>query len=234
MADWRSAIGPVLKSLPTLLGGGLAGAALTWYVNQPMPTVVTYRVITTTVVAVEGPAARAVIPKLRIQLDGKEVKSLYTHTIELSVPRGPHVDRAEVAIAFSGLSLEWDLLTSRLREFGTTTEPTRVFGMISEAPSPVHRIDCEPLKDGARCVLSPLSSATRGSFRVTLAINRRQAPSVVMAEKNVELIKAEDFLEREATSLRAMLTRVAPWAGLALALGFGVGRLLSFWRESRR
>jgi len=52
----------------TFLGGGLAGQVFNWLVNRPKASIVSYRIVTTTLAA---PEAAGLIPNLRV-LIGQE------------------------------------------------------------------------------------------------------------------------------------------------------------------
>jgi len=217
----RPGLPTVLAAVLTFLGGGLAGAVFTWYVNRPQPTTVTYRIATTTIGA--DPEARSVVPNLKIQVGKTEIAVLYVHDIEFSVPRGPHVDSGEVAITFPP-SL-----------FPGSVTSTRLFGTLSESPSPVHRIQCTPLDNGSRCVMGPLSPANLGIFRVRVATNHPDAPRVVMVIKNVEFIKAEEFLSRESRSKKNLMELLLMMSTVAAVASAVLGeRVWRQWRLSRK
>jgi hypothetical protein len=68
--------------------------------------------------------------------------------------------------------------------------------MTTQAPSPLHRIDCALLKNGARCTLAPLSTEQRRFFAVTLATDREAEIGVVMIGKGVRLLTTEELTSR--------------------------------------
>ncbi len=225
--------GVTVVVLVSLLGGGLAGSVFTWYMTRTEPTLVTYNVTTTAVRA--DRAVRSVVPDLKIQVGREEITALYTHNVEFSVPRGPYVDSAEVAVTFRGGHVLWDEFLRRTPSEVFRGSEVRIFGMTAEAPSPVHKIECNRLKDGARCAMGPLSARTQGNFSVILATNQSQKPSVVMTGKGVEFIKSEEFLAREARSLRGIFSQAAPYIGALVGFLLGViveiGQRL--WRRRR-
>lgn len=217
--------GILVTLLATLLGGGLAGSVFTWHMTQPEPTLVTYNVTTTAVRA--DPTLKSAVPDLKIQVGGEEIVALYTHTVQLGVPRGSHVDRAEVAITFPKAHVRW------FGRFGGEPGELRIFGMTSEAPSAVHKIDCDRLPNGARCTIGPLSPGTRGHFAATIAANQGLKPDVVMTGKGVELVSPEELLAREAKSLRSIFTRMTTYVWPAAGLLFGALLSLALLRFRR-
>jgi len=219
----------IVTALVSLVGGGLAGSVFTWYMTRTEPTLVTYNVTTTAVRA--DRAVKSVVPDLKIQVGREEITALYTHNVEFSVPRGSHIDSAGVAVTFGGGHVLW-FLPGKRSEVLIGSE-IRVFGMTTEAPSPLHKIECDRLKDGARCAMGPLSAGIRGHFSVILATNQSQKPSVVMTGKGVELIKSEEFLAREARSLRGIFTQAAPYIGGVIgAFAVAIAALLRhLWRR---
>lgn len=88
----------VLLLLVGIFCGGLGGSVFTWYVNRPRPTVLSYRIATTTL---SDPGGSRLIPNLWVQIGGSTIQELYAHSIELLPRQGPFVDQAEVAFNFA-------------------------------------------------------------------------------------------------------------------------------------
>jgi hypothetical protein len=212
--------GTFLTVMAALLGGGFAGAVFQWYVTRPEPTVVTYTVTTT---AVRAGTLKTAVPDLKILVAGEEIPALYTHTVQVAVARGRDVETAELAIELPQSSL--------IKLFGyPDTEPkeTRIFGVSTEAPSAIHKIECTQLSNGARCTISPLSTKTKGHFAVTIAASQGFNPRVVMSGKDVELVRAQEFLTQEAKSLWSVFSGMAAYSSalVGVVLGVVVSRLL--------
>src|SRR5579859_2951954 len=108
--------------LPLIVGifcGGLGGSVFTWYINRPRPTVVTYRIATTTLTA---PEASGLIPDLKVLVRGIPIQGLYAQNMEILPRQGPFVASATVAFSFYS--------------------PVRIYGIHLESPSDLHRLDC--------------------------------------------------------------------------------------------
>lgn len=176
----RPSIGIIVTAIISFLSGGLAGAVFTWWVNRPEATTVTYSVNSITIA---DPTTIGVVPKLQLRIGAEDVGALYTQSVLLSSPGGPHLDRIEVALHFEP----------------TTGQPLRVFGLASDSPTPLHSIQCAELKSGARCTLGPVSSSNSGPFRITIASNEKSAPKVITTAKGVQLLNAESFLKTQQT-----------------------------------
>ena len=201
---------PIL--LPTVLAGGLAGAVFTWYINRPQMTTLAYTITTTAIVA--DPAARSAVPNLRIQVGDEEVRSLFTHTIEFTVPAGQYAQSADVAITFS---------------------PVRMFGMSAPPPSAVHLLSCVPNTNGVRCSMGPLSPRHPAAFKVTIATDRASGPKIETATRDVELVSLNDYARRGkfwTVSLGDLLASAVASVAAGLFLWWGwrggglVGRLM--------
>lgn len=214
-------LGYVVTVMAALGGGGLAGAVFQWYVTRPEPTVATYDVATTAVLA--DRTLKTVVPDIKILVAGEEIPALYTHTVQVAVARGRDVDSADLAITFSQDS------NIGFPFFRDDSEPKklRIFGVSAEAPSAVHKIDCTQLPNGARCTIKSLSLKTDGHFAVTIATNRRSEPEIVMNGKDVELVSAQRFLDLESKSSWAVFTGLAAysWALVGLIIGVVFSRL---------
>lgn len=181
--------------LPLIVGicfGGLGGAVFTWYVNRPRPTIVTYRIATTTLMA---PEASGLIPDLKVVIRGTATQSLYSQNIEMRPRQGPFVDQAEVAFSFSS--------------------PVRIYGIHLESPSDLHRLECtgfaakakSPIQlpdltteiTSVQCIMKPILYQRNEThpFRVTIATDSSEVPHVVVAAKNLELVPADEFSPKE-------------------------------------
>lgn len=176
-----------------VLCGGLAGSVLTWWVNRPKLTEVTYSVSTTTVGT--DATVKNLIPELRLQIAGEDIPVVYTHAVEFKTNDGPYLESAEVAITFP--------------------KPVRIFGMTAESPSALHRISCSQLTEGTRCTMSPVSVNPPNAYRVTIATNQKQASSVITVTKGLVLSRIEDVLARQSRIGRIFWNSLDP---LVLAL----------------
>ncbi len=165
------------------LSGGLAGAVFNWYMNKPQLTTITYSVTTTPFAPTE---ATTLIPNLKIQVGNEKIMALYAHTIEFQIRRGPHADRADVAITFP--------------------RKIRIYGLSAESPSRVHSASCTRFPDGVQCTMSPIEPTTP-RYRVALATDAKEAPAVVMVAKNVELLKTDEFLTGQTWWLHYLTTQ---------------------------
>ena len=68
----------------TLVSGGLAGSTLTYWLNRPKPTIINYRVVTTTLAA---PEAVGLVPGLKVLIGSEAATALYAHSIDLAPNR---------------------------------------------------------------------------------------------------------------------------------------------------
>lgn len=167
---WTNILGPQL--LTGILCGGLGGAAFTWFIQRPNPTIITYAVTTTSLGA--DPAVKGVVPDLKLHVDTEEVAVIHTHNVEFGAQQGQFLEHADVAIVFHS--------------------PVRFFGrVLAEAPSPVQHVDCKQTISSVLCSISPVMVG-KGYFRVVVATDQKQAPTAVMVARNADLVKAEDYL----------------------------------------
>ena len=216
--------------LPLIVGifcGGLGGSVFTWYVNRPRPTVLTYRIATTTLSA---PEAVGLIPDLKVLIAGKPIQALYAHNIELLPRQGPYIEQADVAFSFSS--------------------SVRVYGIHLESPSALHYLECSgrALKktiqlpdatteiNAVRCTLKPIyfqASDTR-PFRITIATDSSEIPRVLMAAKNVELVPADEFSPKERLSTSYLVTALAVLGGLCGCLFAFLYATFLEWRKAER
>jgi hypothetical protein len=181
--------------LPLIVGifcGGLGGSVFTWYINRPKPTVVTYRIATTTLSA---PEASGLIPDLKVLIGGNPIQALYAQNMELLPRQGPFVEQAEVAFSFSS--------------------PVRIYGIHQESPSVLHHIECAglvtnskatvPLPDLSReissveCTIRPIlvQGSDTHPFRITIATDKSEVPRVLVAAKSLELVPADQFSPKD-------------------------------------
>lgn len=199
--------------IAAFLGGGLAGAIFTWFVNLPQPTVVTY---TRTVTALEESEVTSIIPNLKIQVGDERVKAVYVHLLNFEIHSGPYIDSLNVAITFP--------------------DKARIFGKASRAPSPVHHIGCESIMDmdGVLCAMAPITRLTQGfnNYQVTLATDQKRPPVVVTAAKNVELLEASLFQARKKWPIPISAPALLAMS-LSVILYFVVFPVL-FFRRTRR
>jgi hypothetical protein len=185
--------------LPLIVGifcGGLGGSIFTWYVNRPKPTVVTYRIATTTLSA---PEAAGLIPDLRVLIAGAPIQALYAHNMELLPRQGPFVDQADVAFSFSS--------------------PVRIYGIHEESPSVLHHLECVGFAatsksiiqlpsatnevSSVQCTMRPIlfQAGDTRPFRVTIATDRSEVPRVLIAAKSLELVPADQFSSKDQDKL---------------------------------
>lgn len=195
----RISASTILTVLITFVSGGFAGAVFTWYVNRPQATVLTYAITTTSLGTSE---VSSVVPNLKLQIGSENIEALYTHTIELTVAKGPFVDKAEFAI--------------------TLPTEARIFGMRSDAPSALQSISCGPMPTGSKCTLGPLSSKVSKPFRVAIATNRREWPSIDVVAKNVDLMSSAEYLKQSQDSI---FSNFPDW----LKVMFGIAGFAAAW-----
>jgi hypothetical protein len=205
--------------LPLIVGiccGGLGGSIFTWYMNRPRPTVLTYQIVTTTLSA---PEAVGLIPDLKVFIGGSPIQALYAHSMELLPRQGPFVDQADVAFSFSS--------------------PVRIYGIHQESPSALHHLDCvglaantmanvqlpNPAKEvgSLQCTIRPILFQGNDThpFRIAIATDKSEAPHVLIAARNIELVPADQFSSKDQ--------RRSSWvdsvAGLA---GILIGNIISW------
>src|ERR1039458_8879713 len=146
----------------------LGGAVFTWWINSPKPTVVTYRVISTTLA---DPQAAGLIPNLKVLIGAEPIQELYAYTVELVPRQGPFAERAEFAVTFS--------------------KAIHVYGIRPESPSALHKLSCARLEQtasvpnkadtaltlGYNCQMSPVKAGT-GLFAVVLATDSKESPKI--------------------------------------------------------
>jgi hypothetical protein len=204
----RISAATILTVLLTFVSGGFAGAVFTWYVNRPQATVLTYAITTTSLGTSE---VSSVVPNLKIQIGSENIDALYTHTIELTVAKGPFVDKAEFAI--------------------TLPAEARIFGMRSDAPSALQSISCSAMPTGSKCALGPLSSKVSKPFRVAIATNRREWPSIDVVAKNVDLMSSTEYLKQSQTSI---FSNIPDWLeAMVVIAGFAAAWLWGITLENR-
>jgi hypothetical protein len=181
--------------LPLTVGifcGGLGGSVFTWYMNRPKPTILTYRIATTTLSA---PEAVGLIPNLKVLIGGSPIQALYAYNVELLPRQGPFADQADVAFSFSS--------------------PVRIYGIHQESPSDLHHLECSglsassktivPLPDSTKeissveCTMRPIlfQGSDTHPFRITMATDKSEAPHVFIVAKNLDLVPADDFSPKD-------------------------------------
>jgi hypothetical protein len=175
---------PSLAIMATLLSGGLAGSVFTYLVNRPKTTVVSYSLSSATIADTES---GSLVPGLRVQIGNQDVRNLYTHSIVLTVTKGPQIDSADVAIDFPPN-------TKFFGEAGVTT------------PSPVHKLDCGKIPSGLICKMSPVRGEDKlPPFRISVATDEKADPELVTSTKGLELQPAQETLtaaSKQATYLQ--------------------------------
>jgi hypothetical protein len=180
-------------ALIALATGGLGGAFFNaWWSNRS--TVVTYTVTTTTIGTDQR--VKSLLPDIKIQVGNQELPLIHTHTVELRPQSGPYSDRAEIALVFPpGVHL--------------------LSKAVTETASPLHKIGCSDLANGATCQIGPLSPGN-GFFRVSFAATgTNDSPEVTIVAKGVELAKAEAVLaDRGSNRLNTVLSSLGSPLGL--------------------
>lgn len=162
--------GLVSTLIITALFGGLAGSVFTWYVNRPRPTVLQY-VITTTSIGAD-PNLISLVPDLQLRIGEENIQAFHTHTILLSVVGGQRTEEVDLAV-----QLEPD---------------TRVFGIRTDAPSPLHKLGCVPETWGFRCLLGPLTPGPQAQFHIVLAVSRPVPPTLTTTSPSTRLAAFSD------------------------------------------
>jgi hypothetical protein len=155
--------------IATLAVGGLGGAMFTWFMTHPRPTVIAYTVNTTTLGA--DSTIRSLLPDLKIRIGSEEISIIHIHSFDLTVQSGPFADQVTIGIEFP--------------------LKVRLFAVSADAPT-LHHISCSNLQNGRgiQCDLGPLTPL-KTVFHVALAADQKQAPTVITATRNLELVKAE-------------------------------------------
>jgi hypothetical protein len=181
--------------LPLVLGlcsGGLAGAIFTYWINRPKPTIINYRVITTTLAA---PEALGLVPGLKVLIGGAPTNALYAHNIDLVPEQGPFLDNLDFAVTFPS--------------------PVSVFSTPKlEKPTSLHSLNCDPIDpqpssppagtqfvmQGFKCRISPVKTGS-GHFLITIASSDGHTPKVEIVAKGVELTTLDSPKPRDAWEL---------------------------------
>ncbi len=187
------------------LSGGLAGAIFNWFVNRSEPTVLTYSLNRTPLAA---PEASVLIPDLRIQVGKKTIQELYAYSIEFDSPQGPRVDRVQIGIFFP--------------------RKVTVYGKSTESPSGLHSINCDQLDNGFRCQMSPISRSSGRGYRVVVATDEKEAPSVQTVARDVDLMTTAEFVARKSRVWESLFSpKVLGQVGLgALLIGLLIALLV--------
>jgi hypothetical protein len=187
--------------LATLLCGGLAGSVFTYTVNRPKTTVVSYNLSSATIADTES---GSIVPGLKVQIGSQDVRNLYTHSIVLTVTKGPQIDSGDIAIDFP--------------------PNTKFYGEPGIAtPSPVHKLDCGKAPSGLICKMSPVRREDKlPPFRVSVASDEKADPELVTSTKGLELQPAQETLtaaSKQATYLEFAIGVLGAFATLlAVAL----------------
>jgi hypothetical protein len=151
----------------TFLSGGLAGQVFNWVVNRPKASVVSYRIVTTTLAA---PEAAGLIPNLKVLIGQEPIKALYSHNVELSAQ--DYIKSAEVGLDFSSAP--------------------NIYGFKPEKPSKMHSIACPETEPKLyRCTVGPISGKDPGPYRVTVASDGSDPPKIISTEQGVAFVPAE-------------------------------------------
>jgi hypothetical protein len=199
---------PSLAIVATLLGGGLAGSVFTYWVNRPKTTIVSYTLSSATIADTES---GSLVPGLKVQIGSQDVRNLYTHSIVLTVTKGPQIDSGDIAIDFS--------------------PNTKFYGEPGIAtPSPVHKLDCSKIPSGLICRMSPVRREDKlPPFRVSVATDEKADPELVTSTKGLELQPAQETLtaaSKQATYLEIVIAVLALFSTVA-------GGVLTNWIAKR-
>jgi hypothetical protein len=182
---------------------------LTYWLNRPKPTVINYRVVTTTLAA---PEAVGLIPGLKILIGTEPVTALYAHSIDLAPERGPFLDNVDFALTF----------------------PSSVHVYASpklEKPTSLHNLDCAPVDPqpasppagtqfvthGFKCRMSPIK-VDSGHFLVTIASSEPHPPKVELVAKGVELTTLDSPRGQDYSSTLLLESSVLANVGLLLSV----------------
>ena len=170
-----------LTIVATLIAGGLAGSIFTWYVNKPTNTLISYNVATATVGA--GPEVKSLVPGLRIQIDNRDVPIFYVNDVSFSVQGGPGEDSVRVGVFFPN--------------------GTQIYGTSTQAPTPLHRISCEPLKNPYQfaCTFGHLNPDTpNNTFRFEVATDQKGPITVTTDTNKISLYSIDELLKNAGES----------------------------------
>jgi hypothetical protein len=220
----------VLPIVAAAFSGGLAGSVFTWYVNRPRPTVLTYKIVTTTLSA---PEAQGLIPDLNVLIGGIPIQALYAHNVELLPRQGPFVDQADVAFTFAS--------------------SVRIYGIHEESPSDLHHLECSglpanskasvqlpnPAKEihSVQCTIRPVlfQGSDTHPFRITMATDKSDPPNVLVAARNLELAPADQYSSRD-TGLPwvAYLTLAYTLGTMTMALPYWLGMKWARWQYGNK
>ncbi len=159
--------------MATLLCGGLGGSVFTYWVNRPKTTIISYNLSSATIADTQS---GSIVPGLKVQIGNQDVRNLYTHSIVLTVTKGPQIDSGDVAIDFP--------------------PNTKFYGEPGIAtPSPVHKLDCSKVPSGLICKMSPVRREDKlPPFRVSVASDEKADPELVTSTKGLELQPAQETL----------------------------------------
>lgn len=176
----------IVAIVASLIGGGLAGAIFNNWVNRPKTTVISYSLSSATIADTES---GSLVPGLKVQIGTEDVQNLYTHSIVLTVTKGPQIDSGDIAIDFPN--------------------NTKFYGEPSiTTPSPVHKLDCSNVQSGLICRMSPVRrEAKLPPFRVAVANDTKADPDLVTSTKGLELQPAQETLtaaSRQTTFLETI------------------------------
>jgi hypothetical protein len=111
----------------------------------------------------------------------------------------------------------------------------RIYGKSVEAPSRVHSITCGDLDDGLRCTMSPLAPGLPRNYRIVIATDEKQEPTVLTATKDVELQRLSDFLANDKWLSINVQDTLAFVSTMFVFVGilFGIG-VLKNWSERKK
>lgn len=186
---WSIPPAVVITALTAFLSGGLAGAVFSWLVNRREPTVVTYAVNRT---ELADPKASALIPNLSVHVGKESIQELHAYTVDIDIPQGPEVERAQVGIFFP--------------------HKVRIYGKSTETPSQLYNMNCAQVDNGVTCQIAPVSRANKKGYRIVLATDEKESPSVEVAAKSVEVLSAAEFVSQKSNL----------WESLGSTKSFGI------------
>ena|GEM_PF-3709941 len=162
---------PIVIGCIGLLVGGLGGAVFTYWVNRPQSTILVYN---PTTVVIANPTATDVIPNLACKIGDAPVSVLFSHVIEFTPSDGPYLESADIALSYP--------------------KDTKFFRISALAPSPLHQFKCNEAEADIICMATKLSSKTKAPYRLRLATNAPQPPTITVAAEDLELTDWNTFV----------------------------------------
>jgi hypothetical protein len=69
-----------------------------------------------------------------------------------------------------------------------------LYGYSNEAPSPLHKFDCQGVTSGLKCSLGPVSKQQPNEFKLAIASDQKQVPLVTTTDDTVTFVPLEQYL----------------------------------------